>query len=157
MRQFSFFFLLLLLACDSPSPVGEESLARHPEAEALIQCLQRFFYAASQYDFQDMQAQCEAGFRFSEGGKDWSLEELRSFMEPDRGKVLIQYELKNPSVQVKLPLAWVHYQNQAVQKENQQTKHINWRQSAVLKKENEGWKLVRIESTRLNTQVDIFF
>lgn len=115
--------------------------------------LEQFFIAASDYDYVGMQDKCLNDFYFIENGESWTLDELITFMDPDKGKVLIQYSLSPQTITVKRSLAWIHFTNRANILEGENESIIEWKQSAALRKKGNKWLLIRIEGERLGEQI----
>ncbi len=142
-------FFFCLLACKEPSSPPNKQPSSSVHHSEILRPLHHFFEAASRHDYISMQAQCVEGFVFTENDEVWTLDQLITFMEPDKHKVYVQYQLSEINLKVKPPLAWVHFSNSAVMTEGDQKTNIEWKESAILRREKGRWLLFRIEAERL--------
>lgn len=144
--------LCLLFACSSPAPSSSSFSDASPDSKEVLNSLKTFFNAASAYNYVKMEEVCMRDFHFSEAGESWTLDQLITFMDYDKGEVEITYNILPDEVKVKKTLAWVHFHNHARVFEAGSESKIIWQQTAALKRTVDGWLLIRIEGERINNE-----
>lgn len=135
----------LLAACASEAPPSDAELqAEMDAAEAVVV---EFFDAIEAMDFEALEATVTSDFELVE---DTLILDMAGFIEllqpyADAGAT-IEYVFSDFNTEVRGDVAWTRYRNRAVADMEGQEMHLEWLESAVLLKQDEGWKVDRLQS-----------
>lgn len=120
--------------------------ADHPA----FQPVKELFAAMAKHDGKAMQATSTEDFQLLEHGEDWTMQMLVDAVQP-KGK---PYQRNNFFKQIRArqegDVAWVSYWNKAEIRRDNGLRTVVWLESAVVIKENDGWKVQLMHSTRLD-------
>jgi len=128
--------------------IATANAADHPAFESV----KELFAAMSIHDGKAMQETATEDFQLLEHGEDWTMQRLIEAVQP-KGK---PYERKNFFSQIRArqngDVVWVSYWNKAVIRNESGVRTVVWRESAVLVKEVDRWKIQLLHSTRLDPE-----
>lgn len=69
----------------------------------------------------------------------------------DAGAIL-EYELSDFNTETRGPVAWTRYRNSAVARMEGQRTDLEWLESAVMLRQDDGWKMDRLQSTPVRAE-----
>lgn len=121
-------------------------------AQAVEDTLRAFFDGISTYDYQRLENLTTADYTLIENGPVWALDSLTVRLRQLEEKgATIDYEFSDMETTVAGPTAWMTYKNHGVMSMGEQQQELNWSESAVFRKGDEGWKIVLLHSTQVGT------
>ncbi|ADB39807.1 nuclear transport factor 2 family protein [Spirosoma linguale] len=123
---------------------------RITDQQNVKQVINGFFQALSDEDLPSLRSYCRTDFTLLESGEIWTLDTLEAKIKPyfGRGASRIN-KIDIKKIVIQGTSAWVVYFNQADMELNGRKGRINWLESAVLTKLNDGWKITLLHSTTL--------
>lgn len=124
---------------------GMVEAADHPA----FQPVKELFAAMSQHDGKAMRETSTEDFQLLEHGEDWTMQELVDAVQPKGNP----YERKNFFCQIRAQqkgdVAWVSYWNKAEIRREGELRTVVWLESAVMVRQDDGWKIQLLHSTRV--------
>ncbi|WP_323845569.1 nuclear transport factor 2 family protein [Microbulbifer magnicolonia] len=108
------------------------------------------FSAMSEIDHSGMRAAVTDKFELLENGEVWGIDELVAVVAPSEYKRENFFSLI--STDVREDIALMNYWNKAVFSSKKSTQKVAWLESVVVVKENGGWRLQQMHSTRVDLQ-----
>lgn len=125
---------------------GSVSAQVDPAFEPVI----ALFSAMSEIDHAGMRAAVTEKFELLENGEVWGIDELVAVVAPS------EYRRENffslISSDVREDVALINYWNKAVFSSKKSTQNVVWLESVVVVKENGGWRLQQMHSTRVGEE-----
>lgn len=109
------------------------------------------FQALADRDFHKMSRNCTADLQVYENGVIWNLDTLKQKINltksiPDFLRI---NTLDFIATRIKGKVGWITYYNQAEVTRNGQHGFVKWLETAILLKEDSGWKMQTLHSTLL--------
>ncbi|MCR9292955.1 MAG: nuclear transport factor 2 family protein [bacterium] len=124
---------------------GIVEAADHPA----FQPVKELFAAMSKHDGKAMRETSTEDFQLLEHGEDWTMQELVDAVQPKGNP----YERKNFFCQIRArqqgDVAWVSYWNKAEIRREGELRTVVWLESAVMVRQDDGWKIQLLHSTRV--------
>lgn len=141
--------LLLPLLSAACSPVATPAAAPASGAEAAAVehvITEQFFGAIRKFDYMALRESVTADFELVEDTLRLSTDEFIAFLRPYEGSSLT-YRFSDFNTEVRGPVAWTTYRNEAVLQMPQRRIDFLWLETAVLERENGRWRITRLQST----------
>jgi len=147
MKKNGLISFLALLLLGSILSGQSESDTKLPSTYAIIKT---YYESISNFDFDKMREICSTDFRLVESSGIYSLDEYIGFLEPDVGKVKIEYSFEDFQSNTELNISWITYvKNIKIITEGKNIA-LKTRESAIISNENDNMKLRMIHSTNMN-------
>ena len=133
---------------------AQEGVARAPRADdevAIVKTLEQFFSAAQRDDLERFHAVTTKGFYAYDNGTRFDGDALMNMVKEyhQKGYQFI-WSVTEPQVHVNCDLAWVSYLNKgSIRQPDGTMTSMTWLESAVLRWENNAWKVRFFHSTRV--------
>jgi ketosteroid isomerase-like protein len=140
------FGLIWLIAAGAEA--ATETAPPSDETE-IIQTMRAMFAALTTDDAAKFRILTSADFYTFDGGKRFTGDALLELLKAHHaaGKVYV-WNVTEPEVHLHGDIAWITYVNQGSIQDASGTKNLTWLESAVLRKENGGWRIRFFHSTR---------
>lgn len=139
--------LVPALGCDTPAP-DRQAVDPAAQRDAAEEAVTTFFDAIEATDFTALESTVTSDFELVEDtlilDTSGFIELLRPFAEAGAS---LTYELSDFNTELRGPVAWTRYWNRAVLVRGGDTTNLEWLESAVLLRGEEGWKIDRLQST----------
>jgi ketosteroid isomerase-like protein len=125
----------------APSPGSDQA--------AVIAAIQTMYAAFTTDDLAKFHSVAAPDYYAFDGGKRFDGDALIQLLKTAHasGKVYI-WRVTKPEVKIEGNIAWITYVNEGSLKDASETKNLTWLESAVLRKENGGWRIKFFHSTR---------
>lgn len=128
-----------------------QSFAAQPasEQEKVVEALRQMYVAATNDDLDQFRAVTSPDFFTFDGGVRMSGDELMALIKDAHaaGKVYV-WEVTEPQVRIDGQTAWVTYVNRGSLQDATGKKDLTWLESAILRKEDDTWRIEFFHSTR---------
>ena len=123
-----------------------------PETKAVQRVIGNLFDGLSTLDTAKVRQACNANVKILETGKIWTVDSLTTRVLARKAlggnfKRINEFEFLETKVSGNV--AWVSYFNQTIITFNEQTRIVNWLESAVLEKKRGQWKIALLHSTEM--------
>jgi ketosteroid isomerase-like protein len=130
-------------------PVRAGDAAEDDRARA-VESLRSMYAALTTDDAAAFHAVTASGFYAFEGGKRFTGDALLDLIKAAHaaGKVFV-WTVTEPEVAVDGNVAWITYVNKGSLQDASGPKDLQWLESAVLRREAHGWRIVFFHSTRV--------
>ena len=130
-------------ATDQPGPAAADQVK-------VTEAVRTFFAAATADDAEKLQAVTARGFYAFDAGGRFTRDALMDMIKAAHaaGKVYV-WTVNEPEVHIDGDIAWITYVNRGSIKDASGTKAVSWLESAVLRKENDSWRIQFFHSTRV--------
>ncbi len=130
--------------------------ANAQEAPQPFSAIQALFGAMSASDEAAMRASSTQDFHLLEVGEVWDMDKLVSAVTSSDGTTTRRNFFAVISSRTSGSRAWVSYWNRAVFKRpGEQSRNVEWLESAVLAKQGDSWLIEMLHSTRLGPNQSI--
>ena len=146
MKKYTFggFAVLLLLCFLLTAHSGFSD--KFSSASSLIKS---YYESVSNFDFDKMREICSTDFQLVESSGIYDLEEYIGFLEPDVGKLKIEYSFNDFQQKSELNVSWITYQKNIKIITDEKNINLKTRESAIISNENDTIKLRMIHSTNI--------
>lgn len=142
---------LLLVGCASPQ--ADEAQLDAARTDSAEQAVMTFFDALEAMDFSALDSAVTRDFELVEDTLVLDLEGFVAFLEPfAEAGARITYSFSDFNTEVRGPVAWTRYRNDAVLVMNGRETELEWLESAVLLRTPEGWKVDRLQSAPVEAE-----
>lgn len=142
--------LLVLTACGSGAPDSSSS-ASAAEREAVEETVHAFFDAIYGYHYDSLRSVTTSDFELVEDTVVMSTADFVEFSRSLKKKgVTFSYELSDFNTEVRGPIGWTRWRNEAVMTMGDQERNLRFLESAVLVQRDGRWKIDRLQSTPLH-------
>ena len=120
------------------------------DQEKVVEALRLMYVAATNDDIGEFRAVTSPDFFTYDGGMRMSGDELMAFIKDAHaaGKVYV-WEVTEPQVHIDGQTAWVTYVNRGSLQDATGKKDLTWLESAVLRKDDDTWRIKFFHSTRV--------
>jgi ketosteroid isomerase-like protein len=120
------------------------------DQEKVVEALRLMYVAATNDDVDQFRAVTSPDFFTYDGGMRMSGDELMALIKDAHaaGKVYV-WEVTEPEVHIDGQTAWVTYVNRGSLQDAAGKKDLTWLESAVLRKEDDIWRIKFFHSTRV--------
>ncbi len=119
------------------------------DQEKVVEALRLMYVAATNDDVDQFRAVTSPDFFTYDGGMRMSGDELMALIKDAHaaGKVYV-WEVTEPQVNIDGQTAWVTYVNRGSLQDATGKKDLTWLESAILRKEDDTWRIEFFHSTR---------
>lgn len=132
---------ILLAACSAPA---DDPAAAADSAEAAVIT---FFDALEAMNFAALDSAVTEDFELVEDTLVLDLDGFIRYLEPFvEAGASIRYEFSDFNTEVRGPVGWTRYRNNAVLVVNGEETAFEWLESAVLLRTEDGWRVDRLQS-----------
>jgi hypothetical protein len=128
--------------CQSGKEIGNQE-------SGAVMALTEYYESLMKFDFVGVRINCAADFKLVEGSGIYALEEYIGFLEPDAGKLEIEYSLDELNSTTDGAVSWVTYRKKTKIVTGDKEIFLEARESALLTKEKDNWKLRLVHSTNI--------
>ena len=143
-----FSLLLIILFCSVINTAAQQNTDIEKKAAQLG--ITGFFDGLSALDTAMIRTFCTGDVMILEHGLLWNFDSLAKRIAG--GKKPADYKRINEfdflETHIKEDVAWLYYLNKATITANNKTRIVKWLESAVLRKEKNGWKIHLLHSTK---------
>ena len=101
------------------------------------------------FDFNKIRSICSFDFQLVESSGIYPLEEYIGFLKPDVGKLKIEYSLQELKLKIDNKASWITYKKKTKIITDNKEILLEARESAVLTKKSNKWKLRLIHSSSI--------
>lgn len=142
--------LLVLTACGSTAPEPSSS-ASAAEKEAVEETVHAFFDAIYGYHYDSLRSVTTSDFELVEDTLVMSTSDFVEFSRSFKKKgVTFSHELSDFNTELRGPVGWTRWRNEAVMTVGDQQRTLRFLESAVLVQSDGRWKIDRLQSTPLH-------
>jgi len=120
------------------------------EKDSIETTIAKFFDGLAEIDANKLKANATDDFLLLENGHVWDMDTLINKMnDPKNAGIKRVNKFQFIRTEQNGNIAWVSYHNTADFSLNEKKQTVNWLESAVLRKDNGGWKIKLLHSTRV--------
>lgn len=117
------------------------------EASAAEATVRSFFDALEDLDFEALEGTVTSGFELVEDTLILDMQGFIGFVRPlADGGMRFRYRLTDFNTEVRGSVAWTRYRNEGVMTVEGQERRFDWIESAVLERNDQGWRIDRLQS-----------
>jgi hypothetical protein len=132
----------LLVSQAQQNPTPDQLAAQKPVID--------FFEGLSVTDINKIRSTCTDDVKILETGLIWNFDSLALRLQKKRPADFKRInQLDFLETHIKKDVAWLYYWNQATITANSKTFVVKWLESAVLRKQKDGWKIQLLHSTEI--------
>jgi hypothetical protein len=115
----------------------------------VVETVRAIFAAATTDDLAKFNSVVSPGFYMFDGGARFEGDAIMRLIKADHaaGKIY-EWNVTDPDVHIQGDSAWIAYTNKGSVTDASGTQHLEWLESAFLRKEAGAWKIVFFHSTR---------
>ena len=141
------FFGIMCIAC--PALAFQAAT----DQEKVVEAVRLMYVAATNDDMTQFRAVTSPDFYAFDGGKRMTGDELMGFVKNAHaaGKIYV-WQVTEPQVYVDGATAWITYVNHGSLQDSAGKKDLSWLESAVLRKDNDTWRIHFFHSTRVPSE-----
>jgi hypothetical protein len=123
------------------------------DQEKVVEAVRLMYVAATNDDLAQFRAVTSPDFYAFDGGKRMTGDELMGFVKNAHaaGKIYV-WQVTEPQVYVDGATAWITYVNRGSLQDSAGKKDLSWLESAVLRKDNDTWRIHFFHSTRVPSE-----
>ena len=120
------------------------------DQDKVIEAMRTMYVAATNDDIAKFNSVAAPDFYAFDNGKRFTGDALMELIKSAHaaGKVYV-WEVTEPEVHIDGDTAWITYTNRGSVRDQSGTKNLAWLESAVLRRENGGWRIHFFHSTRV--------
>ena len=146
----TFIVTALLLTLPIGAAASDQPSSASTDEARVTATVRSMFAALSTEDIPKLRAVIAPDFYAFEAGGRITGDALIELMKKAHaaGKVYV-WTVNEPEVHIDGSMAWITYVNRGSIKDATETKNVSWLESAVLRKEQDNWRIQFLHSTRV--------
>jgi len=118
------------------------------QKQEVEQVVVRFFDALSKSDSKGMRADVTQDFMLLENGEFWTMDTLEARLSKPKPEGYVRtnaFDFRQTTIRKNM--AWTYYWNRAAIQSKNQTRTVQWLESAILLRRKGIWKMILMHST----------
>ncbi|MCP5061282.1 MAG: nuclear transport factor 2 family protein [Ignavibacteriae bacterium] len=146
MKKYFLLFTLLIISVLLLCQCKTRTEDLKSEAEKVIS---EYYENLTKFNFPKIQEICSNDFQLVESSGIYTLKEYIGFLEPDKGKLNIEYKLLGLYSTINVKTVWITYKKQTKIIAEEKDMLFESRESALLTKDKDTWKLRLIHTSNV--------